>query len=494
MDFAISQDVEKRDQADVVLVPFYKEKNKVRPAGDIKTLAAHVQAPIEAEDFKGKAGEILMLYPKGLPEKRLALLGLGEKEEITTENLRRAYSSAARVCNQKKIKNINALLPRIDAVNEEHVLRGLVEGILLTNYSFDKNKHETIKENPPNRIQKLVLIGADKEALAAAKNMQIICEGVYFARDLTNTNADEMTPQHLAQAARNLAKTHSHVTATIFDKKRIQKENMGLLLAVNRGSAVDPAFIILEYKGNRKGKDHTVLVGKGITYDTGGLSLKMSGMESMRADMAGAAVALATISVAAKLKLPVHLTAVIPATENSISATSYKLGDVYSGLTGKTVEITNTDAEGRLVLADALAYVNKHLKPTRIIDFATLTGGVDIALGTEATGMMSNNDALADLFVRAGSETFERVWRLPLFEEYKDSLKSDVADIKNAPATRSASSICGGTFLHAFVGKTPWVHFDIASTAFLKDPKRYHPKDATGVGVRLMIEFLKLMR
>ena len=375
-------------------------------------------------------------------------------------------------------------------MTEENVLRGLIEGLLLANYSFHKHKHDTIKDDVPSLLKKAALIGIEKTALELAKRSTVICEGVYFARDLTNTNADEINPQYLAQTAQKMAKSLPNVKATIFDKKRIEKEKMGLLLAVNRGSAIDPAFIILEYKGSPKAKDHTVLIGKGITYDTGGLNIKTSGMETMKADMGGAAVALATLLVAAKLALPIHLTVVIPATDNAISGTSYKPGDVYAGLTGKTVEVANTDAEGRLVLADALAYANKYLKPARIIDFATLTGGVDIALGNETIGMMSNNDVLADLFVRAGSETFERVWRLPLFEEYKDNLKSDVADIKNS-GTRSASSINGGIFLQHFVEKTPWVHFDIASTAYLNEAKRYHPKSGTGIGVRLMIEFLQ---
>jgi leucyl aminopeptidase len=318
----------------------------------------------------------------------------------------------------------------------------------------------------------------------------LICENVYFARDLTNTNADEVNPQYLVKVSLDLAKKLPRVKATILDKKKIQKEKMGLLLAVNQGSHLDPAVIVLEYKGSANAKEHTVLIGKGITYDTGGLNIKSGGMETMKCDMAGAAVVLAIIRTAAMLELPVHLTAVIPTTENAVSATSYKPGDVYTSMTGKTVEIANTDAEGRLILADAIAYAKKYLKPSRIIDFATLTGGIEIALGSEATGMMSNDDALADLFIRAGSETFERVWRMPLFEEYKDNLKSDVADIKNV-GTRSASSCTAGIFLQQFVEKTPWVHFDIACTAYFNEAKRYQPKFGTGIGVRLMIEFLK---
>jgi len=234
-----------------------------------------------------------------------------------------------------------------------------------------------------------------------------------------------------------------------------------------------------------------VIVGKGITFDTGGLNLKPTGgMETMKCDMAGAATVLGVIQAASMLGLKVNVTGVIASTENCIDAKSYKPGDVYEGYAGKSVEIGNTDAEGRLVLADALAYTEKNLKPTRIIDLATLTGAVEVALGNEATGLLSNNDALSDLIASCGGITGERVWRLPMYEEYKDQLKSDVADIKSTGG-RSAGCITAAVFLHEFVGKTPWVHLDIAGTAFLNDGKRYLPKHATGVGVRLLISLLE---
>lgn len=266
---------------------------------------------------------------------------------------------------------------------------------------------------------------------------------------------------------------------------------MGLLLAVNRGSDKDPVFIISEYRGAPKSKDHTVLVGKGITFDTGGLNLKPTGgIETMRCDMAGAATVLGILKAVSDLKIKVNLTVVVPATENGIDAKSFKPGDVYQSLLGKTVEVGNTDAEGRLILADALTYAVRHLKPSRIIDFATLTGAMEIALGSEVTGFMSNDDALSDSLVRAGSETFERLWRLPLYEEYKEQLKSDVADIKSIGG-RSAGSITAAMFLKEFVDEVPWAHLDIASTAFLSAEKRYHPKNGTGIGLRLMIEYFE---
>lgn len=493
-----------RKNGDLLAIPFWKEKGGVHLAigklahsskgtkkSENPTLEQICKVPLETEDFKGKEGEILIFYSTALPEKRIALLGIGDKEKITAETLRRAYGALAKACHARKVKNLHLLLPHIPGMQEEDRVKGALEGLLLANYAFTKHKRDSLKENSPGLIQKTVLLDAEKGVLDQAKRLNTICEGVYLARDMTNTNADEMTPIHLGELAQEWSKKIPGLKATLFDKKRIEKEKMGLILAVNRGSHIEPRLIFLEYRGNPKSKEHTVLVGKGITYDTGGLNIKgTGGMETMRTDMGGASAVLAAVKVAAELKLPVNVTAVVPATENSVSSTSYKPGDVYESHAGKTVEISNTDAEGRLVLADALSYVEKHLKPTRIIDLATLTGGVDIALGNEATGMMSNNDALADLLITAGSQTFERLWRLPLFDEYKEGLKSEVADMRNA-ATRSASPIIGGTFLKAFIQNTPWAHLDIASTAYIAEGKRYHPKLATGVGVRLLIEFLE---
>jgi leucyl aminopeptidase len=490
--FAVIANLKKRKQADLLVLPLWKTKTGPVFAAECGTIPPAVRLPLESKDFLAKENEILFLYVPNFPEKRVALVGLGQKEKITTEKLRRSYAALVKECIRKKVKSLNLIVPEITSLPEGAVIRGICEGLLLTNYLFDQLKHDVLKENPTVLIQKMTLITPDKNALENANKIFKIIQGVHYARDLVNGNADDITPQYLAQCAQDIAKKFQNVKATIFDKNRIIKEKMGLLLAVNRGSSRDPVLIILEYRGNPKSKDLTVLVGKGVTYDTGGLNIKTpSGMETMKADMGGAATVLGTLIVAATLKLAINLTVVVPATENCIDGKSYKPGDVYTGYSGKTVEITNTDAEGRLVLADALAYVNKNLKPTRIIDFATLTGGVDVALGAEASGLMSNDDALADGLIRAGSETYERVWRLPLYEEYKDQLKSDFADIKNAAYTRSASPIIGATFLEGFIDKTPWAHLDIASTAYLSEARRYHPKYATGIGVRLMIEFLE---
>ncbi|MFV0339526.1 MAG: leucyl aminopeptidase family protein, partial [Parachlamydiaceae bacterium] len=313
----------------------------------------------------------------------------------------------------------------------------------------------------------------------------------FEARDMVNGNADEVNPDYLADWTKNLSKKNSKIKTTILDKKALQKEGLGLLLAVGRASPRDPCLIVAEYQGNPKSKDKTLLVGKGVTYDTGGLNLKPTGsMETMKCDLGGAACVLSTLAVASRLNLKVNLVVIVPATENSIASESYKPGDVYTSYAGKTVEITNTDAEGRLILADALAYGIAHYKPTRIVDLATLTGAIEIALGNECSGLFSNNDALADALIRSGSETFERLWRMPLHDEYKDALKSDIADMKNHGG-RSGGSITAAQFLHEFVGKTPWAHIDIAGTAYINEAKRYQPRYGTGVGVRLLIDLLE---
>lgn len=489
MNFAITDQLKSRKNADVLVLPFWQTKEHAEAAAGLGNLNSHLKLALS--DFKGKAGEVLFLYVDEKQESRIVLLGLGDQEKVSTERLRRCYASLAAACRPKKIKTVNLLMPEISAMATEEMARGVSEGLLLANYAFTLHKHEANKKEPVVLLEKVTLIGSDKKGLAQANRSKIVSEAVYLARDLVNENADDVTPQRLVKIAQDMAKILPQLKVTIFDKKRIEKEKMGLILAVNRGSSNDPAFIILEYKGAPKSKDTTVLVGKGITYDTGGLNLKPTGsMETMKCDMGGAAVTLGTIQAAAELGLKCNLIGIIPTTENSISGTSYKPGDVYTSYSGKSVEIGNTDAEGRLVLADALAYAVQHYKPTRMIDFATLTGAIEIALGNETSGLMSNNDALADRLLEAGSKTFERAWRLPLFEEYRDQLKSDIADIKNTGG-RAGGSITAAMFLQEFVGDTPWAHFDIAGTAYLNESRRYHPKHGTGIGVRLMIEFLE---
>lgn len=491
MEFLTTSSYKSREPADLLVIPFWKTNKQPLPAFDTDIFKKILFEPLASHDFYGKEGEIMLLYVSGQPEKRLVLIGLGAQSDITVEKLRRAYANITKLCHKKKLKEINLILPKGASLAPSDIITGISEGLLLSNYAFTALQRHSLQDDQPVMLEKATFIEGSKSDLAIATKSAIITESVNFVRDLVNGNADDVTPQHLTLVAKGLEKTCKHVKTTVFDKKRIEKEKMGLLLAVNKGSHLDPAFIIIEYKGNSKSSDRTIIVGKGITYDTGGLLIKPRGsMETMKDDMAGGAAAMGIIHAASSLGLKINVTAVVPTTENSIDSKSYKPGDVYIGYAGKTIEIVDSDAEGRLVLADALAYAVKNLKPSRIIDMATLTGAIMVALGEEASGLMSNNDVLADLLARAGSETGEKVWRMPLYEEYKDSLKSDIADLKNVGG-RFGGAITAAMFLQEFVGKTPWAHLDIAGTAFHTAGKRYMPKYATGVGVRLVISLLE---
>jgi leucyl aminopeptidase len=494
MDFSANTQIEKRKKADLIAIPFWKGAKGLEWAVD----SSHIDSPsidslIQSGDFKGTEGELFYLYDAKIPEKRIILLGLGPKEKVSMEGLRRSYGNLTKHCLSRKFASLNLIIPQTKKVSREELLGAIAEGILLPNYVFDKYKQASVGDGEKSiPLQKVCWLGASQEDLGLLNQKVIISEGVYLARDLINGNADEVTPQFLVQCAQIIAKEHAHIKATIFDKKRIEKEGLHLLLSVNRGSHLDPAFIILEYKGLPKSKEHVVMVGKGITYDTGGLNLKPTGgMETMKCDMSGAAACLGAMLAVARLKPKVNFSIVIPTTENGIDAKSFKPGDVYQSYAGKTVEMTNSDAEGRLVLADALAYAVKKLAPTQLIDIATLTGAIEVALGSEASGLMSTDDKLADRLIKAGERTFERLWRMPLYEEYKERLKSDIADLKSWNG-RGAGSNVAATFLRAFVDeKIPWAHIDIAGTAYLQESKKYQPKFGIGVGVRLILEYLQ---
>ena len=300
-----------------------------------------------------------------------------------------------------------------------------------------------------------------------------------------------MTTEFFCTLAEELAKKESALKVKVYREKELEELGLGLLLAVGRGAEVPPRLIIIEYRGDPSSNDVTALVGKGMTYDTGGLNIKATGsMETMRSDMSGAAAVFGTMQAAAAMKLKKNLIGVVATAENSVDARSYKPGDIYKGYKGLTVEIANTDAEGRLILADALSFVEKNYEPTRIIDLATLTGAIVIALGNQAIGLFSNDDELAASLTRAGEHTYERLWRMPLFSEFKEQIKSQYADIKNSGG-REGGSITAALFLQKFVEKTPWAHLDIAGRAVTAKPEGYCPSWATGAGVRLLIRYLQ---
>ncbi len=477
MDFSSVSHFNKRKSADLLIVPCKK-------GGEPTVCKDLARGPLAMGDFKGKEGECLLLYPNEGPEKRVLLVGLGETMEA--QGLRRAYAAAVRHARKLRAESVNVSLPKT-----KDALSIVADGMLLANDPFDALKHDKVKEEPTHLIKKICFVGTSDHK--ATREILGVIEGVRLTRTLINGNADDVTAQKLASVARKLAKDPK-VTTTVFSKQRMEKEGMGLALAVNRAAPHDPAFVIVRYEGNKSSKDHTVLVGKGVTYDTGGLSLKpTSGMLTMKADMSGAATVLGVIKAASTLKLKTNVTAVFATGENCIGPKSYKPGDVYQGYNGTTVEIVNTDAEGRLLLADGLAYAAKKLKPTRMIDLATLTGSIVVALGEEIAGLMTDDDALAKGLVRAGDQTGEGIWRMPLHKRYKKLLKSEVADIANC-GVRWGSAITAGLFLKEFVGDVPWAHIDMAGTAYPDKATDLSPGRATGYGVRLLISFLKNLR
>ncbi|MCB1072187.1 MAG: leucyl aminopeptidase [Chlamydiia bacterium] len=491
MQFQACPNVSKRPKADLVVVPFFKTKKGADPAVNLPELKEVINPILKAGDFNGKEGATMLAYLTGKTEKRLLLLGLGDEKACTMEALRRGYSAAMKRCQGKKWVNVNFVLPKVGKLAIQDMTRAISEGIALSSYVYDQWKSKEGKK--PFYIQKATLVGA-KDPTIGKKTLEILT-GVNLARDLINGNALDVTPETFAAEAKKMARKFSSVKASVLTKKELEKEKMGLLLAVGSGSRIDPALVILEYRGAPQKKDLTMVVGKGITFDTGGINLKpTNSVEDMRADMGGAAAAIGLIQAAASIKLKANIVVLIPTTENAMDALSYKPGDVYRSHLGKTVEITNTDAEGRLVLADALSYGQKRFSPDRIIDMATLTGAVVIALGDVRAGLFSNNEKLAKICEKAGDVTGERVWRMPLDPEYMSLMKSEIADIRNSGKKRSAGSITAAIFLQEFIlKKTPWIHLDIAGTAFLDSPKDYHLSQASGSGVRLLIELLECL-
>ena len=481
--------LEERQPADLLVLPFWEKE--IKEAGDFGVFKHKFHPSLKTGDFKAKLGETLLHYVEGELEPRVLFLGLGPEAQATPEVIRRSFAAAVRVARTKKAKHVNFVFPHTKFPREEAV-RAFFEGIFLTNYAFLRLKGDSIKKDPVVLIEHAGLIGLEKGDHKWLQKLRVIGDGIFFARDLVNGNADDITPEALARAAEGLVKNTPALRLKVLDRKAIEKEGMGLLLAVSRGSSVEPRFIELSYHGDPGSKEHIVLVGKGVTYDTGGLSLKPTeGMLTMKADMAGAATVLSVVHTAAALHLKVNVTAIAPAAENCIDGKSYKLGDVYHSHSGKTVEINNTDAEGRLLLADALSYAVKHLHPTCMIDVATLTGGIIIALGDDVAGMFTADDQLAHDLIAASKKTDEPIWRMPLHMDYKEAaLKSEVADLINS-STRDAGPMKAAFFLQEFTDHVSWAHIDFAGPAYVPKPKHYHTTCATGYGVRLLLAFLE---
>lgn len=444
-------------------------------------------------DFTGKPGSSVLLYPCRGKIDRVALTGLGPARKIDAEVLRRASAEGAKLALQCKVETACLLVP--DSLEDtETASQALVEGFMLASYRFDRYKSP--EKNPSSGITRLVLHAKQEDRISrrGVERGRIIAESVSTARDLVNLSPDEKTPELFAKSIERSAKKHGY-SADIWDKKLIEEEKMGGLLAVNRGSQEAPAFAVLTWRPEHAINERPiVLVGKGVVFDTGGLSLKPTkdSMDFMKSDMAGAAAVVGTFEAAARLELPVYLVGLIPITDNRPGERAFVPGDVLRMHSGKTVEVLNTDAEGRLILADALSYARTY-KPELTIDLATLTGAAVVALGSETAAVMTNDadseKGYFDAILKAGQITGDRVHPMPMYDEYARSLESDVADLKNVGG-REAGAITAAKFLEHFVSY-PWIHIDIAGPAFLQKEDSYRLKGGTGFGVRLLIEFLR---
>ncbi len=487
-----AKSAEKKD----LLVVFTNEteKGKIIIHSDSQIWEPILTPLVKNGEFSGKENTLVTFYDANGFQK-IIFAGLPKnKAPYDGEMIRRLGAKLASHFEKSRFVNVDlAVLSDVAefaGVTPEVFIKTLVEGILLKSYRFDKYKKPE-KEKAKTKVEELRILTTLGKADRLLRDTVTVCEGTCFARDLINEPSNVLTAETLADQAKEAGRKH-RFKVTVFDKKKITALKMGGLLAVNAGSANPPRLITLEHRP--KGAKKTVLlVGKGVTFDTGGISIKpAAGMGEMKSDMSGAAAVLATVTTASRLGIPVNVIGVIPATDNKTGSRAQNPGDVIRMMNGLTVEVDNTDAEGRLILGDALHYGITKFKPDITIDLATLTGACVIALGQWAAGLMTNDEKLVKPLVAAGEKSFERVWPMPLFDEYNEQIKSVIADIKNVGG-RPGGSLTAGKFLERFVDGKPWIHLDIAGTAFLELPVHYLPREGVGYGVRLLTEYLQAL-
>ncbi len=474
-----------QQRKDVLLSEKAKEVNSL--------LGGLIQTMYEDGEFKGEPGEMVTLHSMGkLAAKRIMVMGLGSQEKMNIQSIRHASAIASRHLQQTGAHQIAlALHSEVWNIDLKDSIQAEVEGALLGLYTFKKYKHTNINGNGQG-VSSIYVLGnrAIETMIGLAVDQGIaLVEATNFARDLVNEPPNVLTPTELANRASTMAEQFG-LECQILDRPEMLELGMGGLLGVSQGSGEPPKFIILHYRGAHESENQGIaLVGKGITFDTGGISLKSpEGMHQMKGDMAGAAAVIGAMQAIAALKPAINVTALVPTTENMPSGTAYRPGDILRIMNGKTIEIVNTDAEGRLVLADALSYAVKNgLSP--IIDVATLTGGIVVALGSVMSGMFCNDQKLSNEIIAAGQLAGEKFWPMPLDDEYKEAIQSDIADIKQTGG-KYASAVTAAKILEHFVGDAQWAHLDIAGTDFIDTKKPYQEHGATGVAVRTLAEFV----
>ena len=464
------------------------------PAGLLdRACGGQIESLIASGDFRGKLYQTAVIRTGGaIPARRIMIVGLGKQADFSPEKLRGAYAAAARQARDLNLKEFSlAVDGGVLDLPLPQVAEAILEGALLGLYRF--TPYKTVDRESVTDVRDIHLIEDDEERLKviakAARTAEAVAKAVFLARDLVSRPGNDMTPSDLVREARTVAGGRP-VKLRVLDAAQMKKIGMNALLGVARGSSEPAKFIILEYDGRRKSDPPIVLVGKGLTFDSGGISIKPSEkMEEMKTDMAGGAAVLGAIAAVADLKLPVHVVGLIPATENLPGGKAYQPGDILKSLSGRTIEVITTDAEGRLILADALTYALRY-KPVAVIDLATLTGACIVALGDHVIGMLGTDEALKAGIREAADATDERVWELPLWEDYDEQIKSDIADFRNSGG-RAGGAITAAAFLRKFVDNVPWVHLDIAGPSWLSKDRPYIPKGASGVGVRLLVRFLR---
>ena len=467
-------------KSDLICIGVYKDRSFTPGGSDLtQDLKNMIKSGVDVGDVKGKVGEVNFFYYNN---RRFALIGLGDKEKVTSEVVRLATGSAIRAAITKKAKTVT-----VDCFcSELDSCQAMGEGAVLGSYQFIDYKTNSIDSFI---VEEVSINGCNDQGLNKGV---AIGNAICFARDLGNHPGNISTPTYLANAAEEISKI-DEMTLKVFDREEFTEMGMGGLAGVAQGTDEPPKFIVVEYNngGDEKPK---VLVGKGLTFDSGGISIKpASKMDEMKYDMCGSTVVLGVLHALSILKPKINVVGIIPSTENLVGAKAFKPGDILTAYNGKTIEVLNTDAEGRLILADGLSYASKHYDPEFIIDFATLTGAVVVTLGHVATGVMGTDEKLMRKVKESSKSTGEKVWELPLWPEYCKQIKSDIADVKNMGSAGQAGSIAAGAFLKEFVEEDiPWVHFDIAGTAWGAKPSSVDPKgSATGVGIRLVLDMLE---
>jgi len=459
---------------------------------DNSAIVSIINKAKKLKEFKGEKDDEVILYtPPGVNAERVIFLGIGKAKEIDFEKLRKMSGRAIKECIKKNLSQVLIAVPSDKKIKIEmsQVLTPLLEGAFLGNHIFDRYK----KEKKLKALKTINFFFFSDTAKAFRKlpvQVEAVCKGTVFARVWVNTPSNDKRPEQFAKSIKTPARK-ANLKVNILTEKDLKQKKFGAMLAVAKGSSSKPCMVTLEY-APKNFKTTVVLVGKGVTFDSGGINLKPTGsLETMKMDMGGAATVAAALIATAKLKPKIRVIGVLPIVENMLSGDASRPGDIIKSFSGKTVEIGNTDAEGRLILADAMSYAVKKYKPQVLIDIATLTGACVVALGENIAGLFSFDNDLAETIIKSGEKTYERCWQLPMPEDYKELLKSDFADINNIGKTRWGGAITAALFLSEFVSDTRWAHIDIAGPAYIKKENAYCPAGGTGFGVRLICEVLK---